>query len=137
MRRLSRLYALAGSMWLMLAAHALALGVETPLPDEAQEARAKALFHQIRCVVCQGESVADSPAGIAADIRSLIRSEIANGVSNETIKSELVMHYGDEILMKPPLVPATWPLWYGPFVLLGLAFLLAARFFRRAGKRRP
>lgn len=128
--------ALALLLALSWLAPAWALGVESPLPDTAQEARAKALFHDIRCVVCQSESIADSPADIAAEIRRTVREQVAAGKDNDTIKATLVEHYGDFILMKPPLKGATALLWFGPLMVLAAAAWLAVRYFRKAqGKR--
>lgn len=94
---------------------------DRPLPDAAQEARARALFDDIRCVVCQHEAIADSPAGIAADMRGLVREEIAAGRTDQQIRDDLVSRYGDFVLFTPPLRSGTWLLWFGP-----LAVLLAA-----------
>ncbi len=94
---------------------------DRPLADPAQEARAQALFNDIRCVVCQHEAIADSPAGIAADMRVLVREEIAAGRSDEQVRDDLVRRYGDFVLFTPPLRGGTWLLWFGP-----LAALLAA-----------
>lgn len=94
---------------------------DRPLPDAAQEARAQALFDDIRCVVCQHEAIADSPAGIAADMRRLVREEIAAGLSDEQIRTDLVRRYGDFVLFTPPLRGATWLLWFGPFAVLASA----------------
>ncbi len=91
------------------------------LPNAAQEARAQALFDDIRCVVCQHEAIADSPAGIAADMRRLVREEIAAGRSDAEIRTDLVERYGDFVLFTPPMRGSTWLLWFGP-----LAALLAA-----------
>jgi len=88
------------------------------LPDAAQEARAQALFDDIRCVVCQHEAIADSPAGIAADMRGLVREQIAAGRSDAQIKQDLVRRYGDFVLFQPPVRLGTWLLWFGPFVLM-------------------
>lgn len=94
---------------------------DRPLPDAAQEARARALFTDIRCVVCQHEAIADSPAGIAADMRQLVREEIAAGRTDQQVRDGLVRRYGDFVLFTPPLRWGTWLLWFGP-----LAALLAA-----------
>lgn len=94
---------------------------DRPLADAAQEARAQALFDDIRCVVCQHEAIADSPAGIAADMRILVREQIAAGRSDEQVRDDLVRRYGDFVLFTPPLRGGTWLLWFGP-----LAALLAA-----------
>jgi cytochrome c-type biogenesis protein CcmH len=76
---------------------------DRPLADAAQEARAQALFNDIRCVVCQHEAIADSPAGIAADMRRLVRDEIAAGRSDQQVRDDLVRRYGDFVLFTPPL----------------------------------
>ena len=94
---------------------------DRPLADTAQEARAQALFDDIRCVVCQHEAIADSPAGIAADVRALVREQIAAGRSDQQVRDDLVRRYGDFVLFTPPLRGGTWLLWFGP-----LAVLLAA-----------
>jgi cytochrome c-type biogenesis protein CcmH len=94
---------------------------DQPLASPAQEARAQALFQDIRCVVCQHESIADSPAGIAADMRRLVREEIAAGSDDAAIRADLVRRWGDYILFKPPVKAATWLLWFGPLTLVLLA----------------
>lgn len=103
---------------------------DRPLPDAAQEARAQALFDDIRCVVCQHEAIADSPAGIAADMRGLVREQIAAGRSDARIKQDLVRRYGDFVLFQPPVRLGTWLLWFGPFALMaaaGAALMLVTR----------
>lgn len=105
---------------------------DRPLPDAAQEARAQALFDGIRCVVCQHEAIGDSPAGIAADMRGLVRDQIAAGRSDAGIKQDLVRRYGDFVLFQPPVRAGTWLLWFGPFALMaGVAALLLFRSRRR------
>lgn len=103
---------------------------DRPLPDAAQEARAQALFDDIRCVVCQHEAIADSPAGIAADMRRLVREEIAAGRSDQQVRDDLVRRYGDFVLFTPPLRAGTWLLWFGPLAALlavGAGLLVVAR----------
>jgi len=100
---------------------------DQPLASASQEARAQTLFQDIRCVVCQHESIADSPAGIAADMRRLVREEIASGATDESIREDLVRRWGDYILFKPPVKAATWLLWFGPLLLVlgaGTAFIV-------------
>lgn len=92
---------------------------DAPLADPAQEARAKALFGEIRCVVCQHESIVDSPAAIAADMRGLVREQIVAGRSDDEIQQDLVRRYGDYVLFRPPFKGATVLLWLGPFLLVG------------------
>lgn len=100
---------------------------DQPLASASQEARAQALFEEVRCVVCQHESIADSPAGLAADMRRLVRDEIASGSSDDAVRADLVRRWGDFILFKPPVTPATWLLWFGPagiVLLIGAVFLI-------------
>lgn len=92
---------------------------EKPLADPALETRARALFEELRCVVCQNESIASSHAGIAADMRTLVREKLADGESEDEIKAFLVARYGNYVLLKPPFEPMTWLLWLGPLLILG------------------
>ncbi|MFN3932825.1 MAG: cytochrome c-type biogenesis protein CcmH [Brevundimonas sp.] len=103
---------------------------DRPLPDAAQEARAQDLFDGIRCVVCQHEAISDSPAGIAADMRQLVREQVAAGRTDQQIEQDLVRRYGDFVLFQPPVRAATWLLWFGPIALMGAvaaALLLMVR----------
>jgi cytochrome c-type biogenesis protein CcmH len=108
---------------------------DRPLAEASQEARAQAIFEVVRCVVCQHESIADSPAGIAGDMRRLIREEIAGGAGDQAIKDDLVRRYGDYVLFTPPVRTGTWLLWFGPalLVLAGGAALWAFMRRRPAG----
>ena len=140
MRRAAALFA----AFLLAGAAAPALAEPPPAPDRpltdpTQEARARALFGDIRCVVCQHESIADSPAGIAADLRGLVREQIAAGKTDDEIKADLLRRYGDYVLFKPPLRIGTWLLWFGPFALAagaGVVLVLRAR-LRSAGEAAP
>ena len=104
------------------------------LPDARQEARARALMEQLRCLVCQGQSIADSDAELAGDMRHLVRSRIAAGQSPDEVRSWLIERYGNWVSYKPPFEPATWPLWITPLVLLVAGAWLARGKF---GRRRP
>jgi len=106
---------------------------DRPLPEAAQETRAQALFRDIRCVVCQHEAISDSPASLAADMRALVRDEIAAGRTDAQVRGDLVRRYGDFVLFTPPLRGGTWLLWFGPFAVL-LATGVSLWFFMR---RRP
>src|SRR5690606_8094901 len=111
---------------------------DRPLPDAAQEARARALFMDVRCVVCQHESIADSPAGIASDMRRLVREEIASGKTDQAVRQDLVRRYGDYILFQPPVRAGTWLLWFGPFALvLGAGAVFVWRSRRRRAEIAP
>ena len=107
------------------------------LADPAEEARARALQKELRCMVCQGESIDESNAPLAADLRALIRAHIAAGESNDDIKRFLVARYGDVILMRPPFDADTYALWLTPFLVLicaaGVAIFVVVRASRRRG----
>ncbi len=120
---------------LLLPHAALALSVDAPLPDMAQEMRAKTLFMQVRCVVCQGEAIADSPAEVAQDMRVAIRKQITAGKTDSEILSYLTSQYGDGILMQPPFKPSTWLLWFGPLMILLTGAWIARRCFKPSGQR--
>jgi cytochrome c-type biogenesis protein CcmH len=94
------------------------------LPDPRQEARARALMEELRCLVCQGQSIADSDAELAGDMRNLVRTRIAAGERPREVRAWLVERYGNWISYRPPAEPVGWPLWAAPLVLLGLGTLL-------------
>ncbi len=118
-------------LWLF-AFPSFALTVDTPLPDAALEARAIALFPEIRCMVCQSETIADSHAQVAGDMRRNIRESIASGLSDQEIKSGLAAKYGDVILMNPPLKNSTIMLWFGPWLVLLIGIISMYCYFRPA-----
>ena len=111
---------------------ALAVEPDEVLKDPALEARARALSAELRCMVCQNQSIDGSDAPLARDIRILIRRRIAEGESNDAVRAYLVSRYGYFILLKPPLKPETLLLWLcAPLALCaGLAAIVVAR--RRA-----
>jgi len=115
-----------------------ALALAAPLPDSftdpAKEARARNLQRQLRCLVCQGESVDDSNSPFSVDVRHLVRSQIADGKSDRQIEDFLVERYGDFILMKPPVQPDTWLLWLAPFLVLGAAGTVAWVTIKKASR---
>ena len=100
------------------------------LPDPAQEARAQALMAELRCLVCQGQSIADSDAELAADMRDLVRRRIEQGEQPATIRAWLIERYGTWISYRPTAEPAMWPLWLAPIALLALGVLLLRRRIR-------
>lgn len=105
------------------------------LPDPRQEEQAKALMEEIRCLVCQGESIADSDADLAGDMRDMVRRRIAAGEKPSAIRSWLIQRYGAWITFMPPSEPATWPLWLAPIaLLLGGALVARARLKTRKRK---
>lgn len=129
-----------GAVLLVVAAPALADGTMpaapyayTQLENPAQEASAKALMETLRCLQCQGQSIADSDAPIAGDMRHQVRTRIKAGEDPEAIRGWLVQSYGDYVSYAPRVTAATWPLFAAPFVLLGLIGLILRR---RLGKGR-
>jgi len=115
---------------LCVAAPALAVQPSEMLKDPELEARARALSSELRCLVCQNESIDDSDADLARDIRLLIRERITKGESNTQVRDFLVSRYGDFILLKPPLKLSTALLWFSApltFLLGGLAIWIASR----------
>lgn len=121
-------------MAIALSHMAMAGGVysDVQLPDARQERAAKELMETIRCVVCQGQSIADSNADMAADMRALIRERIAAGERPESIRAWMIAHYGEQISYQPVFEPATALLWIGPvFAFLVGLWLIAGRLRRR------
>jgi len=105
------------------------------LPDARQEARAQALMEEIRCLVCQGQSIADSDAELASDMRDLVRRRIAAGEEPSAIRAWLIERYGPWISYRPPAEPVTWPLWVAPILLLlAGGWIARGRLKARAGK---
>lgn len=115
------------------AAPARAVLPDEMLPDAAQEARARALSKDLRCVVCQNQSIDDSDAPLARDLRVLVREQIAKGRSDTEVRDYVVERYGNFVLLKPPFEGDTLLLWAGPFavLLLGGAGLIVR------SRRRP
>lgn len=104
---------------------------DTQLSDPRREAEARALMETLRCIVCQGQSVADSNADMAGDMRALVRRRIEAGERPDEIRRWLIERYGAQISYRPPVEPITWPLWAAPLVLILAGLLLARGRFRR------
>jgi cytochrome c-type biogenesis protein CcmH len=115
----------------MLLTPALAVQPDEIMKDPALEARARALSAELRCLVCQNESIDDSTAPLARDLRLLVRERIAAGESNAQVKHFLVQRYGEFVLLKPPVSARTALLWAGPFLVLVGAGLTLWRSARR------
>lgn len=107
------------------------------LPDPAQERQAHELMEELRCLVCQGQSIADSDADMAGDMRHLVRTRIEAGESPEEIRAYLVERYGDWVSYKPSFSkPLLTPLYLAPILLLALGFwMLRGRFRRKGGEK--
>ena len=105
-------------------------------PEAALDARLKSLFEELRCLVCQNQTLADSSAPLAEDLRREVRELAQQGKTDAEIKQYLVARYGDFVLYKPPVKPTTWLLWFGPFAFLlggGLVWLVILRRRGRIG----
>jgi cytochrome c-type biogenesis protein CcmH len=103
--------------------------------NDSQQARYEALTRQLRCLVCQGESIADSHADLAKDLRSQVHRMILNGKSDADIIDFMVQRYGDFVLYRPPVKPTTWVLWMGPFALFATAVAVMLLLARRSRGR--
>ncbi|MDM8559618.1 cytochrome c-type biogenesis protein [Candidatus Parabeggiatoa sp. HSG14] len=99
--------------------------------DIEKEQRYQEMTNELRCVVCQNQSVADSNAELAQDVRNLVRNKINQGETNQQITDFLVERYGDFVLYDPPLKPKTYVLWIGPLILILVAFMALLYFIRR------
>ena len=100
-------------------------------PAPASAAREQAIAEQLRCLVCQNQTIAESDAQLAIDLRARVKEQLAQGRSDQEVLAFMVARYGDFVLYRPPLKPVTWPLWFGPFVLLAAGLGLLFRIVRR------
>jgi cytochrome c-type biogenesis protein CcmH len=105
------------------------------LPDAKKEARAQSLMEELRCLVCQGQSIADSDAELAGDMRDLVRRRIDAGESPEQVRSWLVQRYGSWVSYRPTTEVAAWPLWLAPLALLVVGAVLIRRRIRLKAHR--
>ena len=128
MRRLAALVALLLIAWAGMAG---AVEPRERLADPVLEARARALSKELRCLVCQNESIDDSGADLAHDLRVLLRQRISAGDSDAQALDFIVSRYGDFVLLEPPVRPATYVLWFGPPALLTLGGIGALLYIRR------
>ena len=101
------------------------------LKDPAQEARAREITRELKCVVCQNQSVDDSDAPLAKDIRVLVRERLIAGETDDAVREYIVQRYGQRVLLRPPLGIDTALIWIGPFVLFAIALGTALLFLRR------
>ena len=130
---MKRLFALIALM-LVLALPALAVDPAEMLKDPRLEARAEKLGGTLRCLVCQSESIEESNADLARDLRIIVRERISAGDSDQAIVDYLVSRYGDYVLLRPPFKTKTLVLWLGPFLLLVVAVGTAFAFYRRRAR---
>ena len=127
---------------LVLCLAAVSAGAVNPdemLDDPALEARAREISKGLRCLVCQNQSIDDSDANLARDLRVLVRERLVAGDSDGQVIDYVVSRYGDFVLMRPPFKATTYALWLGPALIGGLGILAVMAFYRRrraAGARR-
>lgn len=120
-----RARALIAALLMLGTAHAA--NIERPLPDAQQEQLARTLFTELRCVVCEGQSVGDSDATLAAQMRAHVRELVAQGKTREEVLNYFRDRYGEQILMTPPVEGRTALLWLAPLLLLALGGMLVWR----------
>ncbi|MDH5407979.1 MAG: cytochrome c-type biogenesis protein CcmH [Gammaproteobacteria bacterium] len=105
--------------------------------DPAKEQRFKQLSEELRCLVCQNQTLADSNAGLAMDLRKELYKQVLSDASDEEIKNFMVSRYGDFVLYKPPVRTSTYLLWFGPFILVAIALIILLRVIRSSNKQTP
>ena len=122
---------------LALAAAAGAVEPEEQLADPALEARAREIGQELRCLVCQNQSIDDSDADLARDLRRIVRERLTAGDTDDQVMAFVTARYGDYVLLRPPLRAGTLALWFGPVVLLGagIAAIMLRRRRRVAAER--
>ncbi len=114
-----------------LLALALVAGLAAAQADPALEKRVTGLAHELRCLVCQNQTIADSNAPLAVDLRNQIREQLQQGASEQDVIDFMVARYGDFVLYRPPLKFTTIALWAGPFLLLALGIVVLVRRLRQ------
>jgi len=116
--------------WLIAAVLLVAFGIvwgkeATPLADDPElEARTQQVASELRCLVCQNQTIADSHAGLAIDLKNQIREQLRQGATEAQIKQYMVQRYGDFVLYNPPVKTTTWLLWFGPFLLMLIGLIV-------------
>lgn len=124
------------AMFLLLAflfgGQAFAVEPDEMLQDPALEERARVISQDLRCVVCQNETIDESNATLAQDMRRLVRQRVLAGDSNQEVLDYMVERYGDFVLLRPRVSPLTWPLWFGPLILVLIGGFVVARHMRRS-----
>jgi len=126
-------FVLSALLFCLLAAPALAVQPDEILKDPALEARAREVGKDLRCLVCQNQSIDDSDADLARDLRVLVRERIVAGDSNQEVIDYVVSRYGDFVLLNPPFKLKTYALWFGPVAIILFGMFAIFMFFRRRG----
>jgi cytochrome c-type biogenesis protein CcmH len=115
-------------LWLLVSLSAFAVGVdEKRIDDPMEEARAQEIMKQLRCLVCQNQSIVDSDAGLAKDIRIIVRERVLLGETDKQVLLYMTERYGDWVLLKPPFDDATIILWLSPLLLLAFGLIIIIR----------
>jgi cytochrome c-type biogenesis protein CcmH len=120
-----------------LAGSLMAKEAEPNAQDPVVEARMVHISEELRCMVCQNESLASSHAELAGDLREEVRSLIRQNKTDDEIKAFLITRYGDFVLYRPTVKPMTWALWFGPFVLLLVALTAMLMYLRQRQRQAP
>ena len=126
--------ALAALTLICFASPALAIQPNEVLVDPRLETRAREIGRELRCLVCQNQSIDDSDADLARDLRLLVRARLSAGDSDQQVVDYVVSRYGDFVLLRPPLKPETWALWFGPGVIGGVGLMAIVLYFRRRAR---
>ena len=124
-------------LFLMFASPTLAIQPDEILQDNGLEQRARVISKELRCLVCQNQSIDDSDAPLARDLRLLVRERLQTGEKNEEVIAFIVDRYGDFVLLRPPVKASTIALWISPVALLLLGFFLLLTWFRKHKKNVP
>jgi cytochrome c-type biogenesis protein CcmH len=119
------------ALYVLFQAPAFAVTPDEMLADPKLEARARAIGKELRCLQCQNESIDDSNAPLAHDLRVLVRQRLVNGDSDAAVKQYVVARYGTYVLLKPPFEAETYALWFGPLLLLAAGGAAVFLFYRR------
>jgi len=130
-----RLLLFCALAFLMALPGAHAIAPSEMLGDPALEQRARELGKELRCPKCQNQSLDDSEAGIAVDLRRIVRERLVAGDTDEEVKTYIVARYGEFVLLEPPVKQSTWILWFGPLVIVLIGAFVVWRLLRR-GKAR-
>jgi len=130
-RYVLRIVSAAIMLGAIVALPAKAVEVNEMLADPILESRARELSKELRCLVCQNQSIDDSNAGLARDLRVLVRQRLTAGDTDEQVLRYIVDRYGDYVLLRPPIKPATYALWSAPVIFLAFGVFAFARLFRR------
>ena len=135
MKRLLAQSLLAGALLVLSLAGAVrAVQPDEVLADPVLEGRAREISRHLRCLVCQNQSIDDSDASLARDLRLLVRERLQQGDNDDQVYAFVVARFGDFVLLRPPFKPATWLLWFGPAGLLAVGIVIVIRRARRRGQ---